>query len=102
MPYLTNLRRGGTSAIREVHLVASTPTAIVIQTVVPYTIGWLLFASASATATGAGVFFVGFTDIAFPCYDHLPVKETNLNMPILKCMSLRYACISAYSKSDKS
>ena len=36
------------------------------------------------------------------CYDHLPLNKTNLNMPMLKCMSLRHVCISAYSKSDKS
>ena len=36
------------------------------------------------------------------CYDHLSFKKTNLNMPMLKGVSLRHVCISAYSKSDKS
>ena len=38
VPYLTNSRRGGTSPIRVVHLMASTSTASVLQTVVSYTI----------------------------------------------------------------
>ena len=37
-PYRTNSRRGGTSPIRVVHMMASTSTASVLQTLVPYTI----------------------------------------------------------------
>ena len=42
-------------------------------------------------------------EIGVTCgYDHFHFKKTNINMPMLKRMSLRHLCIGAYFKSDKS